>query len=107
MDLENIQKKGKQVIDQVANTAQEKGKQVVDQVKNTTQKKASEISEEAIVAAVDQAVNVLQIASQRVREREMPTENVSLEVSVKLVGLGELKMHADVPKAEKVDNTSI
>lgn len=103
MDYEEVQKKGKQVMNDVLQTAQEKGKQVIDKVTHMTQKNASEITEEAIVMAVDQAINVMQIAGQRVREREIPTENVSLQVSVKIVGLVELKMWADVPKTTEVE----
>jgi len=103
MDYEEVQKKGKKVMNDVLQTAQEKGKEVIDRVAHITQKNASEITEEAIVMAVDQAIDVIQIAGQRVRERELPTENVSLQVSVKIVGLVELKMWADVPKATEVE----
>jgi len=99
MDLQNIQEKGKNVVNQVTHTLEEKGQQVKEQVVNATQDKASDLSEEAITTAVDRAVNVMQIASKRVIEKEIPTENVSLEVSVNVGGLGELKMKADVPKA--------
>ncbi|MFW5667502.1 MAG: hypothetical protein ACOC2Z_18525, partial [Coleofasciculus sp.] len=57
--------------------------------------------------AVDRAVNVMQIASKRVIEKEIPTENVSLEVSVNVVGLGELKMKADVPKAREFQKLDV
>jgi hypothetical protein len=103
MDYEEVQKKGKQVMNDVLQTAKEKGKQVIDKVTHVTQENASEITEEAITMAVDQAIDVIQIAGQRVREREIPTENVSLQVSVKIVGLVELKMWADVPKATEVE----
>ncbi|WP_446416679.1 hypothetical protein [Coleofasciculus sp.] len=99
MDLQNLQQKGKNAVNQVTNTLKKKGQQVKEQVVNATQNKASELSEEAITTAVDRAVNVMQIASKRVIEKDIPTENVSLEVSVNVVGLGELKMTADVPKA--------
>ena len=87
----------------VLKTAQEKGKKVIEKVTQVTQKNASEVTEEAIILAVDQAINVMQIAGQRVREREIPTENVSLQVSVNIVGLVELKMWADVPKLTEVE----
>ncbi|MEW5856909.1 MAG: hypothetical protein AB1861_05950 [Cyanobacteriota bacterium] len=103
MDYEEVQKKGKQAINDVLQTAQEKGKQVIDKVTHVTQKNASEITEEAIILAIDQAIDVMQIAGQRVREREIPTEKVSLEVSVNIVGLVELKMCADVPKTTEIE----
>ncbi|MDV2994545.1 MAG: hypothetical protein N4J56_004199 [Chroococcidiopsis sp. SAG 2025] len=67
-----------------------------------TQETASDITEEAIVAAVDRAINVIQTASQEIRERQIPTENVALEVSVKIMAVVELKMKADVPKEEQL-----
>lgn len=102
MNYEEVQKKGKQVMNDVLQTAQEKGKQVIDKVTQVTQESASEITEEAIILAVDQAIDVMQIAGKRVREREIPTENVSLQVSVNIVGLVELKMWANVPKETEV-----
>lgn len=101
MDYEEVQKKGKQVMDDLLQTAQEKGKQVIDKVTQFTQNNASEITEEAIILAVDQAIDVMQIAGQRVREREILTEKVSLQVSVNIVSLVELKMWVDVPKKQK------
>jgi hypothetical protein len=103
MDYKEVQKKGRQVMNDVLKTAQEKGKKVIEKVTQVTQKNASEVTEEAIILAVDQAINVMQIAGQRVREREIPTENVSLQVSVNIVGLVELKMWADVPKLTEVE----
>ncbi len=103
MDYEEVQKKGKHVMDDVLQTAQEKGKQVIEKVTQITQKNASELTEEAIVLAVDQAIDVIQIAGQQVRERDMPTENISLQVSVNIVGLVELKMCADVSKITQIE----
>jgi len=99
MNWQNIQEKGKNVVNKVSHGLEETGKQVKEQVANATQEKASELSEEAITAAVDRAVNVMKIASKRIIEKDIPTENVGLEVSVNVMGLGELKMTADVPKA--------
>lgn len=103
MDYEEVQKKGKQVMNDVLQTAQEKGKEVIEKVTKVTQKNASEITEEAIILAVDQAIDVMQVAGQRVRERDMPTENISLQISVNIVGLVELKMYADVPKTTEIE----
>lgn len=103
MDYEEVQKKGKQVMNDVLQTAQEKGKEVIEKVTKVTQKNTSEITEEAIILAVDQAIDVMQIAGQRVRERDMPTENISLQISVNIVGLVELKMYADVPKTTEIE----
>ncbi len=107
MDLQNLQEKGKNVVDQVTHTLEEKGQQVKEKVVNVTQDKAAELSEDAITAAVDRAINVMQIASKRVIEKDIPTENVSLEVTVNVIGLGKLKMKADVPKAEEFKNLDV
>lgn len=79
-----------------------RGQQVIQQVVATTEETTSELTEEAIITSVDQAINVIQIAGQQVRERNIPTENVALEVSVKIMGVVELKMRADVPKQEQL-----
>lgn len=100
--LERLQQKIQQILDRANRFFQARGNRVIEQVASTTQKTASEITEEAIVAAVDRAINVIQTASQEVRERKIPTENVALEVSVKIMGVVELKMKADVPKEEQV-----
>ncbi|WP_066382663.1 MULTISPECIES: hypothetical protein [unclassified Anabaena] len=84
------------------NSAQNKAKEIIQNVVETTQEKTTEITEEAIFQAVDQALNVIEIASKRVRERNIPTEKVSLEVSVNIMGLIELKMQANVPNQEEV-----
>ncbi|MBH8554473.1 hypothetical protein I8751_19320 [Nostocaceae cyanobacterium CENA357] len=83
------------------NIIPKKGKKFFTQAASTTQEKASEITEEAIFTAVDQAINVIEIASKRVRQRDIPTEKVTLEVSVKIVGLIELRMRADVANTEE------
>ncbi len=77
--------------------------QVIEQVTSNAQEAASEITTEAIIAAVDRAINVIQIAGQEVRERQIPTENVSLEVSVKIMGVVELKINADVASEKQLD----
>lgn len=91
-----------QVADRVRRFFQVGGNRAIEQVASMTQETASEVTEEAIVAAVDRAINVIQTASQEVRERKIPTENVALEVSVKIMGVVELKMKADVPKEEQL-----
>ncbi|WGV25518.1 hypothetical protein [Halotia branconii] len=52
---------------------------------------------------VNQVINVIEIASKRVREREIKTENVTLEVSVQIVGLIELRMQTDVANTEVIE----
>lgn len=99
---EQLQQKSKQLLAQANQIFQARGKQVIEQVASNAQEAASELTTEAIIAAVDRAINVIQIASQEVRERQIPTKNVSLEVSVKIMGAVELKMKADVAQEGQV-----
>jgi hypothetical protein len=103
MNLDDLQKKGKKVAERVSHEVGEKGKQAIDKVTQVTQERVSAITEDAIFAAVDRAIDVIEIASQRIQEREIPTENVALEVSVKITGVAELKIKADVPKSGEVE----
>lgn len=107
MNLDDLQKKGKQVAERVSHEMGEKGKQAIDKVTQVTQERVSAITEDAIFAAVDRAIDVIEIASQRIQEREIPTDNVALEVSVKITGIAELKIKADVPKAKELETVSI
>ena len=100
--LEQLQQRSKQVLAQANRVFQGEGQQVVEQVASTAQEATSELTEEAIVTAVDRAIDVIQTASKEVRKRNVPTENVALEVSVKIMGVVELKISADVPKEEQV-----
>lgn len=95
-------RKNKQVMTPLADAFKARGQQIIHQVAETTQEKTSELTEEAIDAAVDQAIHVIQTASQRVRESGVPTENVKLEVSIKIVNLAEVKMQVDVPTTEEL-----
>lgn len=102
MMVQQLQQRSKQVFAQAYRVLQGKGQQVIEQVASTAQEATSELTEEAIVAAVDRAIDVIQTASKEVRERKIPTENVALEVSVKIMGVVELKIKADVSKEEQV-----
>lgn len=99
---EQIQQKSKQLFAQAKQIFQAR-EQVIEQVASNAQETVSEITTEAIIAAVDRSINVIQIASQEVRKRQIPTENVSLEVSVKIMGAVELKIHADVAPEEQAN----
>lgn len=107
MNLENVPEKSKEVLNSVTNAVEERGKQVIEKVSHLTEQKASEVTEEAIVVAVDQAIDVMQIASQRVREKDFPTEKVSLEVGVSIVSVINLKMQTDVPITEELKDVNV
>ena len=105
MDKRTLPEKGRQLVGQVSEVIEEKSEQVADRLVEMTQAKASEVEEEAITSAVDQAVSVIQIASERVRQQNLPTENVDLEVEVSIAGVVNLKMKADVPTSEQIDQS--
>lgn len=79
-------------------STQDAGKEQAGKIVQITKEKASDIAEETILAAVDQALNVIETASQQIRAREIPTQNVQLEVSVSIANLAELKIKVDVPE---------
>jgi len=100
MDLNNISKQSKKVAEDVIDNVKKKSKQVADNISEVTQNKAEDITEEAIITTVDKAIEIIEIASQRVKEKQLTAENVSLEVSLKIAGIAELKMRAHVPTSE-------
>ncbi|MEA5596899.1 hypothetical protein [Rivularia sp. UHCC 0363] len=101
MDLNNISQQSKKVAEDLMDNVKNKGKEVVDNISEVTKNKAEEITEEAIITAVDKAINIIEIASQRVKEKQLTAENVSLEVNLKIVGIAELKMRANVPTSSE------
>lgn len=81
MNLESLQKLGKQVADKATQTAQGT---------------ASGLSEKAVRAAVDQTINVIQIAAQQVKKRNVPAKTVKLGANV-TIGIIQLSMNIDMP----------
>jgi hypothetical protein len=97
MDLNDISQQSKKLAEDAIDNVKKKGKQVADNISEITQNKADDITEEAIITAVDKAIDAIKIASQRVKEKELIAENVSLEVSLQIAGVAELKMRAHIP----------
>lgn len=101
MNLENIPQKSQKLVNRVTNAVEKTGQKVAHQVSNITDGKAEEVTEEAIQAAVDRALDMLQIAERRVREKNINGERVTLEVSVGVVNIAHLKITTDVPGEEQ------
>ncbi|MBE9064524.1 hypothetical protein [cf. Phormidesmis sp. LEGE 11477] len=101
MAQNDIVQKGGEILSQVTSAVEEAGKEVVSQVSNLTEaqpKEAAEkATEEAIQAAVDQALDVLQIAGDQVREKGINTECVTLKASVGIPNVAQLEVSTDVP----------
>lgn len=98
MDLDNIPQQGKKLIGKMAGAVETTGKQVAEKVSNITEGKTEELTEEAIQTAVDRALDVMQIAGDRVRERNINGERVTLEIEVEILGVTSLKLTTDVPE---------
>lgn len=107
MNIENLSKRTQKVVNQAADTVEKQGKKVVNRISNLTEQTASEVTEEAIITAVDKALDVMRVAGQRVRDREMKAENVALEVNVSIVNVVELKIKADVPRGDEVEDIDL
>jgi hypothetical protein len=106
MNFESIRHKNKQLRERFLQSFRKVRNQVVNRIASGAQKRTEEVTEESTVFAVDRAIDVIEIASQRIRERNISTENVSLKISVKIAGFAELKMQVDVPSSNqaKPDN---
>lgn len=102
MKLTNLQEQGKSLINHVVKAVRSRSNNTIDKAVNTTQEKAADITEEAIKLAVDQVINVIETVGKQVRSREIPTENISLEVSADIIGVIKLTMRANIPKSSEV-----
>lgn len=107
MNLENIPQESQKLVDRVTSAVEQTGKKVAHQVSNVTNGKAEEVTEEAIQSAVDQALDMLQIAGQRVREKDMNAERVTLEVTVGVINVAHLKVITDVPGKDNVNEVDV
>ena len=106
MNLNDIPKESKKLVNRVTGAVEKTSKKVVNKVSDITDGKAEEVTEQAIEVAVDKAIDVLQIAKGKVREKDIDGERVTLEVSVGIVNTAHLKIINDVTtnnSAEKVD----
>ena len=90
-------------MNQVTDAVEKTGKKVASQVSNITDGKAEEITEEAIQTAVDQALDILQVAGKQVREKNVNGERVTLEVGIGVVNIAHLKITTDVAGKDDVD----
>lgn len=110
MNLDNLPKQSQKLMNQVTDAVEKTGKKVADQVANITDGKAEEVTEEAIKSAVDQALDILQVAGERVRAKNMNAERVTLEAGVGVVNVAHLKITTDVPgkgQQETTENVNV
>lgn len=80
----------------VFNRLRDMGRRMSDRTVTATKEKATELTEETIETAVEQALNVLQVAARKVKEKkDIPSDTVSLETQIS-TGVIELKIAFDV-----------
>ena len=101
MAQSDITKKGEEIIEQVTQVVEDAGKKVADQVSNLTgaqpEALTKKATEEAIQTAVDQAIDILQVAGDKVREKGINTERVTLKAGVGIPNIAQLEISTDVP----------
>jgi len=107
MNLDNIPQESQKLMNQVTNAVEKTGKKVANQVSNLTNGQAEEVTEDAIQAAVDQALDVIQVAGDRVREKNVNAERVTLEVGVGVVNVAHLKITTDIPGKNSTDAVNV
>lgn len=81
----------------ITDAVEQTGTEVAHQVSKITDGKVEEVTEDAIKTAVDQALDILQIAGKKVREKDMDAERVKLQVGIGISGVAHLRITTDVP----------
>ena len=94
MNLNDLPKKSEKLVNQVTGAVEKTSQKVVNKVSDLTNG-TEEITEEAIEVAVNQAINILQIAKEKVSEKDI-NGGVTLEVSIGIVNIAHLKITNDV-----------
>lgn len=107
MNLDNIPQKSEKLMNQVTSAVEKTSQKVADRVSNLTNGQAEEITEEAIQAAVDQALDVIRVAGDRVREKNLNAERVTLEVGVGVLNVAHLKVTTNVPSQNSTDEVNV
>ena len=98
---QDITGKGKEIMNQVTNAVEKAGKEVASQVSNLTNGKVAEMgkeaTEEAIQSSVDKALDVLQVAGDQVRAKDINTERVTIKAGVGIPNVAHVEISTDVP----------
>lgn len=103
MNLDDIPEKSKQLMNQVTNAVETTGKKVANKVSTITENKTEEVTEEAIQTAVNQAIDILEVASKKVKEKDINSEKVTIEVGIGIVNVAHLKITTDVQGKDEVN----
>lgn len=97
MGIEGISQKGKNLVGKITDAVEKTGVEVAHQVSKMTDGKVEEITEEAIKTTVSQALKILKVAGEEVREKDIDAERVELQVGIGISGVAHLRITADVP----------
>lgn len=93
-------------MNQVTNAVEKAGSEVASTVSKMTGSPA-EATEDVIQSAVDQALDVLKVAGDQVRAKQMNTERVSLQVCVGIANVAQLRITTDVPSEENAEAVDV
>ena len=107
MNLNDIPQESKKLVNRVTGAVEKTSKKVVNKVSDLTEGKAEEVTEEAIEVAVNQAINILQVAKQKVREKNIDGERVTVEVSIGIVNIAHLKITNDVASNSSTEELDV
>ncbi len=105
MAQKDIAQKGEEILNQVTSAVEDVSKEVVSRVSNLTEGQPKAAAEEATAAAIQtavgQAIEVLQVASDEVREKGINTERVTLKAGVGIPNIAQLEISTDVPSKKE------
>ena len=106
MNLNDLPQESKKLVNRVTGAVEKTSKKVVNKVSDLTDG-TEEVTEEAIALAVDRAINILQVAKQKVREKNIDGERVTVEVSIGIVNLAHLKITNDVASNSSTEELDV
>lgn len=96
------QKQSQDVLTQVVNAVEGAGKEVMNQVSELTSSQPENLTEDAIQAAVDNAIDVLRVAGDQVREKGINAERVTIKAGVGIPNIAQVEISTDVPSKREV-----
>ena len=91
----------------VTNAVEKAGSEVSSTFNKVTGGAFEEATEEVIQTAVDQALDILKVAGDQVRAKNMNTERVRLQVDVGVASVAHLRIMMDVPSEENAEAVDV
>ncbi len=106
MESSDISEQSKKLMSKVTSAVEKAGSEVSSSFNKVTGGAFEGATEEVIQTAVDQALDILKVAGDQVRSKNMNTERVKLQVDIGIANVAQLRIMTDVPSeknAEAVD----